>query len=192
MIKILKTKNKYLFHYIAENIRRTFNTNPRVINKISKKEFNNSIIFVTNLKINQEKKIFEIATKSKFKIIYFGGFSEFFSKKFEFKNIDLKKNFNKIRPASRGKISTSNFKISYSTKTNLAPKITERYLYRYDFSNEWNNNGYGEIDLQEKNIWSIKSLILCKKQNNIGTINIQKNLLHLSRYIRFIKVNYYL
>lgn len=174
MIKILKPENNYLLNYLLDNIRRVFNINPKIIKKISEKNFNKSIIFVANLKINQEKKIFEISKHSTFKVIYFGGFSNFFFKLFEFKKVNFKNDFKKEKPASRGKISNSKFKILYSKKNKLSPKIIERYLYRFDFDNEWNNYGYGKIDFLKKNIWSIKSLILCKKKNNIGKIKIQK------------------
>ena len=96
MIKLLTTDNTSLTNYLKQHIGRLSNTNIVIINTIEKKNFENSIIFVSNLKEAQEKKIFELSQKIKFKVIYLGSFSIFFLEKLSFQklklsNIDKKK-----------------------------------------------------------------------------------------------------
>ena len=96
MIKLLTTDDESLSNYLKQHISRLTNTDIALINTIEKKNFENSIIFVSNLKETQEKKIFELSQKIKFKVIYLGSFSNFFLEKFTFQklklsNIDKKK-----------------------------------------------------------------------------------------------------
>ena len=78
MIKILNNDNQILIYYLKQHIGRILNTDIVLINTIEKKNFENSIIFVSNLKKTQEKKIFQLSQIIKFKIIYLGAFSNFF------------------------------------------------------------------------------------------------------------------
>lgn len=179
MIKILNNDNQILIYYLKQHIGRILNTDIVLINTIEKKNFENSIIFVSNLKKTQEKKIFQLSQIIKFKIIYLGAFSNFFLDKFSFVKLKLsnedKKNIylNDLEKKSKKK---SCIKINYK-KGKFYPNYHERYLFRYDFEDEWNNYGYGKI-IGKKNIWSLKSPVFCtKKKQNIGTIKINNELI---------------
>ena len=89
MIKLLTTDNTSLSNYLKQHIGRLLNIDIVLINTIEKKFFENSIIFVSNLKETQEKKIFELSQKINFKVIYLGSFSNFFLEKFSFQKLKL-------------------------------------------------------------------------------------------------------
>ena len=89
MIKLLTTDDTSLTNYLKQHIGRLSNTNIVLINTIEKKNFENSIIFVSNLKEAQEKKIFELSQKIKFKVVYLGSFSIFFFRKAFFSKIKV-------------------------------------------------------------------------------------------------------
>ena len=179
MIKLLTTDNTSLSNYLKQHIGRLLNIDIVLINTIEKKFFENSIIFVSNLKETQEKKIFELSQKINFKVIYLGSFSNFFLEKFSFQKLKLlnkdkkKIYFNNLEKKEKYE---SFIKINYK-KGKFYPNHNERYLLRYDFEDEWNNYGYGKIT-GKNDIWSVKSLIFCKnKKQNIGTIKINNKLI---------------
>lgn len=179
MIKLLTNDKGILKTYLKQHIGRLLNTDIVLINTIEKKNFENSIIFASSLKKIEEKKIFELSQKIKFKIIYLGSFSNFFIEKFSFQKINLSNDDKKkiyIKDIENRIKNKTSIKINYK-KGKFYPNHPERYLSRYDFEDEWNNYGYGKI-YSKKNIWSLKSLIFCKnKKQNIGTIKINNELI---------------
>jgi len=188
MIKILNNDNQILIDYLKQHISRLFNTDIILIDTIEKKNFENSIIFVSNLKKNQEKKIFQLSQTIKFKIIYLGAFSNFFLEKFYFKKLNLSSKEKKkvyLKDLEKKFKDKSFLKINYQ-KGKFYPNYHERYFYRYDFEDEWNNYGYGKIT-GKKNIWSVKSLVFCtSKKNNIGTIKINNEFI---TFVSFHQIN---
>lgn len=96
----------------------------------------------------------------------------------------------------------SNLYLNYNSDHSLTLRVPydKRYFLRFDFSDEWNNQGYGAIDLNN-DIWSIKQKVNCigatslvKVHNNdvvvtdFATITDFKNssILYVNRDVSFV------
>ncbi len=148
---------------------------------INKKKFNENyflncnLIILIDTKDNDIQKIFNFCEKKKIKVIIFGSLSEISRKILFSRKKNLNFNVSKLNTlqAIENKSSNSYYHIKYN-KSEICKFINKRYFERYDFLKEWNNMGYGKIDLKDKFLGISQSIEL-KKKNQIAYISDKKN-----------------
>lgn len=70
-----------------------------------------------------------------------------------------------------GEFHTTSYRITYA-KHPLNDRVPydKRYFARFDFTDEWNNHGYGRVTV-DKSIWSVSSVILNRSAQSIAVVD---------------------
>lgn len=105
---------------------------------------------------NIEDKIIKELIQKNSKILVFGKISNELSSMLGLNIQDCKLDIEEIVYDHNNFEDTSRYKIKY--ETDLFNALSERYFHRFDFMNEWNNLGYGQITL-DNSIWSLSNVV---------------------------------